>query len=398
VACIGIHAIAYHQYLLSDFCRILREHELVVFTTSSELAELETTDPALDIRKVIQKDEGESWSDYFDRIDAESELLDALVVLTARGPPAARIELLTFDPDCPMLAWMHVANEFIHAPDVGFASKVSSSISRLSSIPYSKRIAGRVYKLFEGATRPYPLINADAVFVSYGPLREQLQTSDWPTPVYVLYPALYDDETNAESNDELHVTVPGKINQTYRDYESFLSELDRIWSPTNESLKITLLGGGITADESLRKRCQELAATRNLEWYPDEEWVPQTEFEKVLAETDLLCSPIQQSVPAKLRGYPPERYGFTKATGIVLDAVRHGQPVLVPSWFPLDEIVGNLVYVCDESESIPETLIELSRGATVETWKRDAVENAKLFTYEKQKCRFNRVIEKLTQI
>jgi glycosyltransferase involved in cell wall biosynthesis len=394
---IGIHAIAYHQYLLPTFCRILGDHQLTVFTTPSGREECDALpDVESAVTEFVEKRPDESWSAFFDRIEAKTADLDALVVVTARGPLAAQLEFLSFDPYCPTLGWMHAVNEFAGSPSHALATTLAATTTSLKDVTSLRGPVERAFSLYRMLTRPYPLVDFDAVFVSYSPMESRLASAGWPTPVHALYPAVFDRPARSAREDELHVTVPGVVAQVSRDYESLLSGLERVWSSSNDSLRVTLLGGAAEADPSLRRRCRELAATRQLEWYPDTDWIPEAEFDRVLSETDLLCSPLQPS-RSSFPGFPPYRYGFTKASGVFLDAIEYGLPVLVPDWFPVDDELADVVYPCEESQSTAETLVALGGDPDrFDSWAQDARANARQFTLEAQRERFDRALTDLT--
>jgi len=172
--------------------------------------------------------------------------------------------------------------------------------------------------------------------------------------------AVYDNSnTNDKNKDVVRITVPGAVDQRRRDYQLLLSAWKQIIPKLEKRVELSLLGktkGGY--GKRIVHAFQDLQSDKfKFRSYLNR--LQQLEFNDVMRNSDLLVSPIILDTRYKIYR---EKYGFTKISGIETDVIRHGIPAIIPSGYPLDENLKQLIDGYDSVEGLSRLLLEYING------------------------------------
>lgn len=149
-------------------------------------------------------------------------------------------------------------------------------------------------------------------------------------------PALFEGDQYIPDNP-IRFTVPGHIQSQRRNYDVVLDVFAGLFEQFGDKIELQLLGTSSGEyGKRILSRCDELVdAGYNLMTYTD--WIPIDEFESGLRRSHFILSPLRKEIK---KGLVRERYGVSKGSGNVLDAIRTATPLIVPDHFTLaDEIV-----------------------------------------------------------
>lgn len=154
----------------------------------------------------------------------------------------------------------------------------------------------------------------------------------------------------------LHLTIPGTLDNRKKDYALVLNALKSLAPDLSRPLVINLLGR--PKDQFGQAVCRDFRALASAQitvntW---ETTVPQADFDRVMAETDLILAPILLETSYAIYR---EQYGTTKISGAIFDMIRYGKPIVLPASYPLDEALMPMAFVYNR----PEALAPLLAGA-----------------------------------
>ena len=389
---IGILEIGFHTYKLPDFCRILEDHELYVFTTKEGKIILETElSGGVDLSNIIKQDK-ESWKEYFDKVESYTNTLDAIITLTTHYKPTADIEFMNFHPKCVWIGWMHNAKQYNISGETKFESIVNFMSFLTEYTPgwlWNRLFRQRVQSFF----RPLPLKNADSLIVMSSQMKKYLYDNNWGSPVDIFYPAIYTQNSSlmSSTSDKMKIVIPGRVSQKLRDYFGVLKYFE---SQNNDlPLKIVLLGGTNITESSLRDYCKKLSGKNLLKCYLDQQWISDTEFNQQMKSADIILSPLQKTVKRD-HGTAKEVYGKTKASGVIWDAIQYGKPLMLPSFYQENHpLLESMIHHMHGTEELCQKLLEISKKEPLrEELKKNARSTAKNFILKKQKDRMEELL------
>ncbi|RYY55587.1 MAG: hypothetical protein EOO09_09940 [Chitinophagaceae bacterium] len=190
---------------------------------------------------------------------------------------------------------------------------------------------------------------ADALHVLSGQQRRYL-LSDLQVRknVLVIPGAVHEPRVRPDFTRPLRIVVAGSVDDRRRDYSQVFRLLE-VTAASGAELSVTLLGG-FSPDHGtrIRERCEAWSRNHtNLRFY-DQPVVDQPEFDRVLADSHFLWTPLQ---PGLVLEYGiTEEYGRSISSGNTGDMIRMGCPVILPSGLPMDEAhpAGSIRYATVE--------------------------------------------------
>jgi hypothetical protein len=186
-------------------------------------------------------------------------------------------------------------------------------------------------------------------------------------PVFPL--AVYDNVSLDEKNrDVVRITVPGAVDQRRRDYQLLLSVWKQIIPKFERTVELSLLGktkGGY--GKMITNPFRNLQTEKfKFKSYPER--LQQLEFNEVMRNTDLLVSPIILETRYKIYR---EKYGFTKISGIETDVIRFGVPAIIPSGYPVEGNMKQVIDWYDSPKDLSELLLRYINGDLLNQRKND---------------------------
>lgn len=400
---IGLFGITWHPQNLLNLARMADPvDDVTVFTSESVYRDwMVPSDLDRDAFEWALRGEGEALGAYFDRVERRADDLDFLMVVTPFGSGRITARFVDFDPDCRSACWLYNARACVESARAAGESRapLREATPRLRDAleAADPETAERTLKPYRYYMRPYILENYDAYLVEYPPIESYLE-EEWEqdTPVYGdLAPFVYEGSDGPET-DRVEVTVSGRVVENVRDYDPVLDAFERLFAEYGDDAALNVLGrpvGGF--GDAVMERCAALEAEGHpVNYYPDGDWIPTDEFERVLARSDLLVNPIYLTEETTRDPAPDERRGTTKGTGVLMDAIKHGKPLLLPEGFAVAEMIDGATLTYDGPDELYETLDRLLRDrGELADLRAAARENGREYAVERQRERFGAVVD-----
>lgn len=385
---IGIVAISHHKYLLNRFCEFAapETNDVTIFTTDDGERELQDSSfYPNDLITFTHKDKITVLNTATD----VSNSLDVLIVLTARGDAEILSKFSRFSPACPALLWMHHINEYTYSTSVPLARHVPPVLRKL--LPQS--MYAEALNHLAARMKPDILDRFDGILVSYPIMKQYVENeTSIAKPVYCFYPVWYDGRSDSSSAG-IDIIVPGGVSAQVRDYDTVLDTVQELGP--NSGVTITLLGQKAD-DSNIPSRCRKMCE----EGYPiscqiEETWIPEERYETALREADLLWAPLRKYYAEY--GLPErEVYGRTKASGVILDAIKYGLPLVLPATFPVADEFERSTITYGTPCGLTNILTNLTRDPEqLRGFQQAAHTLATQYNLHKQKNRFQEIIRQI---
>ena len=238
----------------------------------------------------------------------------------------------------------------------------------------------------------------NGLLVQYSPWKQYIEAeTSYEGPVFAL-PRVFFEETNHERSEDIKLVVPGNVFER-RDYDLVLDAFKELSSTTSRPVELHLLGyptperGDGEYGPQILERCSQLA-TSGFDVRYHREWVPHETFRSVLARSDLVISPLGIK-ETEYAGYT-ERLGETHGTGVVFDALGHGKPILLPSWYELGAEIEPSAMTYENHEEFRAILTRfVDDHAHREERQQAALRNSRRFPLQEQQARFSDIIDEV---
>jgi hypothetical protein len=360
-----------HQNILYILSKIATTggDDVTVFTTEliAESVRTELGAEASDITW-IEKDDDESLRSYLRRVERHCERIDVLLVQPLYGGYRKLFTYATFDPPCDRALTVFNARLWLEA---------SYSLGHRPLHNLNIALRRRIVDAF------------DALVVEYPPIADYVTSIGVDTPVYTLSPTLFEDE-QCIPDGPVRFTVPGFIESDRRDYDIVLDVFADLFEQFGDGVELQLLGTPKGEyGKRILDRCDEFAdAGHRVITY--REWIPLDEFETGLRHSHFLLCPLRSTIT---NGPVEERYGTTKGSGNVSDAIRTATPLIVPAHFAVADGMADATVTYDDRDDMCDSLEMLvcERDRRTTLYDR-ALETARVYTRERQYERFSRVM------
>lgn len=406
---IGLLELTWHPQNLRELCRIVdvQSNDVTVFT-SKEIYERWLSEARIDSSSYdwILQGEDETLRSYFERIKAIcTEAIDFLMVLTPFGSGIVTSHFVEFDPDCVTVCWLYNSQACIESTHSATEARddlreVTPRLRR-ALVEEDPDTAERSLKPHRYYMRPYILEHYDGFVVEYPPIRNHLEDNwEWTKPVYCFSPYVYHssdtDDVDRESDTGIvEITVSGRVVENVRDYDAILDVFEEVFSEHGDEVALSVLGRPVgDYGDRIMERCRALEADEyQVTYYPNTDWVPADEFDRVLERSDVLLNPIYLTEETTREPAPDEVRGTTKGTGVLFDALKYGKPLILPEGFTIAPMIEGSTVTYDTPEELRRTIEQLSADRkALDTLNAAAEENASAYTTDKQRKRFNALI------
>lgn len=166
-------------------------------------------------------------------------------------------------------------------------------------------------------------------------------------------PVSFPNFKTISTQNTLHVSVIGLIDERKRDYLSVLEAFKIVAPKLNKNINLTILGKpvGKYGQKVISKFKTELKSEK-LSVTVFETFIPQDVFELELEKTNLILAPVQEQL---VFGIFNEYCSKTKTTGSLSDMIRMGIPLLMPQNIDVEPNLKPYV----ESYSTPSDLANI---------------------------------------
>ena len=360
-----------HQNNLYVFSKVATtgNDDVTVFTTES-IARAVREELGAEASAVtwVEKGDDESLRAYLRRVEGYCEQIDVLIVQPLYGGYRKLFTYATFDPPCDRALTVFNARLWLEA---------SYSLGHWPLHNLNTALRRRIVDAF------------DALVVEYPPIADYVTSLGVGTPVYTLSPTLFEDD-QCIPDGPVRFTVPGFIEPDRRDYDIVLDVFADLFEQFDDEVELQILGTPKGEyGERILNRCDEFTdAGHSVVTY--REWIPLDEFETGLRRSHFLLCPLRRTIA---KGPVEERYGTTKGSGNVFDAIRTATPLIVPAHFAVADGMADATVAYDNRNDLYDSLETLvcDRDRRMTLYDQ-ALETARAYTRERQHERFSRVV------
>lgn len=172
------------------------------------------------------------------------------------------------------------------------------------------------------------------------------------------------------SKEDVFLVIPGNVDQTRRDYLGFL-KIFKKFANENENVIVYLLGKML--DQDIKKYVLSSGILKDRVKFWDD-FVPNEEFEQIISIAHFVFLPVAGSY----------RYGITKITGPLYDALVKGKPVIISNNVYVNPKYQKAVFSYDSSNlsGMLKKSVEIVKNGEYSALVKDASEVMNLFKPE----------------
>lgn len=153
---------------------------------------------------------------------------------------------------------------------------------------------------------------------------------------------------------KIRIVIPGSVSVDRKNYQLvFDALLELNQQALTQKIKITFLGEleNRQTQRKIKQFAKRLNSHIEIEWFPS--FVPQKNFDKIIKKAHFLILPIANK---KSAGSIHEQYGKSTISGSISDMVKFGKPALIPSFYPLPDIIEEVVTRYHDEKDLAATL------------------------------------------
>ncbi|MEL6865499.1 MAG: hypothetical protein AAFP19_13820 [Bacteroidota bacterium] len=179
----------------------------------------------------------------------------------------------------------------------------------------------------------------------------------------------------------LTIVIPGVIREQGKDYLTLLRAFQKSWPRLKNPFRLVFLGNAqSTFAQSLLRRFEQEKGPQ-VELISFAQFIPQKTFDHWLQQADFLLLPIAPTLRLNLI---VEYYGRSNISGGINDMIRWGTPALVPTFYPLNPTLTQLVGRYEGVEALSDLLVDWINNGRYEDKRAAAIEGLKEYLFEQQ--------------
>lgn len=159
---------------------------------------------------------------------------------------------------------------------------------------------------------------------------------------------------------KIRIVIPGSVSVDRKNYEHIFQALLLLNEQALlKKVKITFLGEleNRQTQRKIKQFAMQLNSQMEIEWFPS--FVPQKNFDKIMRKAHFLILPIALK---KSAGSIHEQYGLSTISGSISDMVKFGKPALLPSFYPLPDVIEEVVTRYHDEQDLASTLKDWIHG------------------------------------
>lgn len=386
IGILEFHCHVKYLYTLAKICKT-KDTNVTIFTTKDLFSKVTTYIKNINDYEIILKDNDESLSDFFQRVEKIcNEKIDLLFINTIQKTMLDFPLFFSFKPKCKMILTIHTANAwFYKKPSVDFKKIFRTVDTNIST--------------FFGRKMILPKFNA--VNVIYSPIKDFIvEKTPYSKPVFTFPFGFYDKvaEKKTKKDDEIIFVVPGQVEEHRRDYDVVMDAFKNVFKKHGNKIKLYLLGYPVGVyGKRIHNRSEELKKQGyNIMFYDD--FVPEDEYNDTMKNVDFLILPIK--ILSRGVGVTPEYYGTTKGSAAVFEAIQYARPMVVPDEFNmLSEMESSTLKYKNASDMADQINKLVENHDKIKSLQNEAYQNSEKFSLEKLQDYFvEEIIEKFDQI
>jgi glycosyltransferase involved in cell wall biosynthesis len=389
---IGLIEISAHPEHLASILKMANQnrYDITVFSTESN---------KLEIKSLVSKElfDDVSWvvkgnrrlKEFFYKISDMCDLnIDLLVNITpfCHGSLYENQFFCNFDPDCRKICYLYNMRTW---------TRPSTQLGRLLASAHSS-ITSKMdpaLKYFRHLLIPEIRSNYDGFLVEIHALKKYLEGIDsFGDRTYILPPTVFEGAKESK-NSTIEMVIPGRANNSVRRYDMIFEVVKRYWEKSGcDDVELIVLG---PASETVERQCRELAANEYpIKYYTS--YVSQSKFTETIKSCDIVLNPVHEVTKQFLPGAADEIRGQTKGSGIILDAIQFGKPLVLPDYFGSSAALNGMTkYYRNKGELLNVLRRSADDTEYLDEWKAVAERNSRQFDIENQRERLNTIVESL---
>ena len=174
-------------------------------------------------------------------------------------------------------------------------------------------------------------------------------------------------------NPKIRVCIPGSVSDKKRDYSSFFRMLIDNAELFKEKMSIDLLGFIPESDRHLLTKVKDLQSL-GIDISYNLGFITSAEFDIRLAQADIVLGNLRSAINLY------QRYGETKETGVIFNMIKAGKPGLLPSGYPVDDSLKDMVIPFSDYNHLLDILrMVVANSIDLNAFKAKALETAKYY-------------------
>jgi|GEM_PF-4058574 len=232
----------------------------------------------------------------------------------------------------------------------------------------------------------------DAFIVNADEMRQYISETNLTTkPVFWLPPVICTPRIQTRRQEPFTIVVPGSIDWKRRDYDALLLLLNSLSDALANRIKLIIAGRPVgDYGRMIISQCSQLQAKGFAIEYFDEE-IPEVKFQSIISQSDVILSPLQRETA--IHDNISEKYGMTKGSGNVYDAIRHAKPLILPDHVQVYGAISSSCIKYNGIEHLKEIIqLMLENQDYYNEYQSEAYKNALLFQEKEMKQRFKNII------
>lgn len=368
-----------HENILHTLCKVATQgdYNISVFTTENIRKSLiENSNLKNENINFITLKTDENIRDFLNRIEQKSKDLD-LIMVNSFYERAHRIPYFWFfSPDCKFVWWIYNTKSWLYG--LSFEKKISGNINTILRKPI--------------------LSNMDAIIIEYEPIIRYLKSDpniNMNADMFSFAPTLFENRSNKENNERVHYVVPGRIEQSRRNYKLVCQVFESLAKEYGSQIKLTFLGQ--PHDQYGEKIIQwaDRLNRSDLEVDTFNQWIPIDTYHTVIQDATFLLCPLREKIRSS---GSPEIYGKTKGSGNIWDAIQNATPLILPQSFPVAEYIESSTYKYTSRNELQSFIIKsVINERLAEEMCSNALENSRSFCLQDQQKRFSSIISSILE-
>jgi glycosyltransferase involved in cell wall biosynthesis len=368
---VGILETQAHEQVVYYLSEILTsgDHTVTLYTNNKIREEMEELQGgAGNINLVVKKEEQTIWS-FLSEVEKDVEKKDVLIIQPLYGGIRELLPFARFNPKCKIMLIVFNINTWLF--DI---SSLRKNLKRIGQKFVRRQIVN----------------NADGYLVEYPVLEDYIrENSSTNKNLHYFVPTIYEESNIKKSTEEITIVVPGNISPSRRNYNLILELFKKVSEP-NGLLHLNLLGKPENSrGERIIDRCKELSEEGyNVSWA--REWIPFEQFHKEIQQSDIILAPLMNKFD---RFGVTEYYGKSKGSGCISDALRNGKPIVLPSHFQAEKVMGEGAVYYQNKPDLESIMREIKNNSYfLRNLKTEAIKASERHRISCQLNRFEEII------
>jgi hypothetical protein len=369
---IGILEVHCHIKYLYTTCKICKTKNtnVTIFTTKDLFARLKRYLENIDQYEVVLKKDSEGIHSFLKLVEKIcNEKIDILFVNTFQVTNFYLPRYFGFNPKCKKIITVHTANAWLNQKLViNLKKPILTLDTNISSFIVSRFI----------------LPKFDAINVLYSPIKNYiLKETDYRKKIFTLPFNFFDAKIKGDDKKDkkIQFVIPGQIEKHRRDYDVVIDAFEKIFNNFNDKISLYILGYPV-GDYGIYilKRCKTMKE-RGYNIFTFDKFVSEEKYNKIISNSDFIISPIK--IETGSWGLLEEKYGITKASAIVFEAIQYAKPLVIPANFKIIKELDSSTLKYSDSKDLENVLTEMiSKKEKIDNLKQKSYNNSQMFSLE----------------